>query len=154
MKKKGEFDVNKVIKAQKNVNSYAFEGDIGIGMGQEYTFGSMNGKIDIENKKRYIYAKFSPRTDTEIYLIGYEAHIKNENGWTKMPISDYFDRKNRFEIIGIESYENDQIIEILKSPYTKVDVVGEKIVDRVACYKVKIVPEDEKLKEIFFMVQK
>jgi len=141
------FDVNKVIEAQKNVKQYEFESKMSYGaLGMTMSM-PMNGKVDVENKKAYINMSMMG-LEMEMYIIGDEAYIKQAGQWIKMTKEDM----NGLKMTGMTSF-GDQAnqfkgtAEILKSPKTKINVVGEEKIDDVLCYKVNVVPDKEKLKE-------
>ncbi len=142
----GGFDVNKVIEAQKNVKSYVFESEIsygGAGMGITMP---MNGKVDVENKKMYMNMSMMGQ-NMEMYLIGDEMYMEQAGQWIKMTKSDLEQESSGMAGFEDQAKQYEKTTEILKSPKTKIDVAGEETVDGVACYKVNIVPDAEKLKE-------
>ncbi len=133
------FDANKVIEAQKNVNQYVFEGEITLGKTGMQQSISMNGKVDAENLKMYVNTNIMGQNE-ELYLIGEETYIKNNNGqWNKMKKDDLWNNSNRYG----------STVEILKSPNTKIEILGEENVDGDVCYIVNITADTEKLKEQF-----
>ncbi|CEG12260.1 hypothetical protein MSIBF_A2080009 [groundwater metagenome] len=128
------FDMNKVIEAQKNIKQYAFEGEITAGK----TGMQMNGKIDTENLKMYVNTNINGQNE-ESYIIGEEAYTKKNGQWSKMKKDVLWNNSNQYE----------STVEILKSPNTKIEVLGEENVDGDVCYIVNITADTEKLKEQF-----
>ncbi|OQX21910.1 MAG: hypothetical protein BWK75_02100 [Candidatus Altiarchaeales archaeon A3] len=142
----GGFDVNKVIEAQKNIKQYTFESEISYGgAGMGFTM-PMNGKVDVENKKIHINMSMMGQ-NMEMYLIGNEMYMKQAGQWIKMTKSDLERDSSGVSGFGDQANQYEKTTEILKSPKTKIDVVGEETVDGVTCYKVNVVPDVEKLKE-------
>jgi len=141
------FDVNKVIEAQKNVKQYEFESKMSYGALGMTVSMPMNGKVDVENKKAYINMSMMG-SEMEMYIIGDEMYIKQAGQWIKMTKEDM----NESEMTGMNSFgdqanQYEKTTEILKSPKTKINVVGEEKIDDVLCYKVNVVPDEEVLKE-------
>ncbi len=132
------FDVNKVIEAQKNVKQYAFESEITAGKTGMQQSISMNGTVDTKNLKMYINTNIKGQNE-ESYLIGEEAYTKKNGQWSKMKKDDLWNNSNQYETT----------VEILKSPNTKIEVIGEENVDGDVCYIVNITADTEKLKEQF-----
>lgn len=139
-----EFNIDKVIEAQKNVRQYTFESEIIYGAAGTTFNVSMNGKVDIENNKMYVNITMMEE-GVEMYLIGDEIYMMQAGQWVKVPRSNLPWTSGGAYFEGIA--DHNKTAEILKSPKTKIKVVGEEIVDRVACYKVDIVPDPEKLKD-------
>lgn len=136
--KNSNLDVNKVIEAQQNVKQYTFEGEITAGkMGMQQSI-FRNGKVDVENKKKYVNTTMMGQ-NIESYIIGEELYIKTNGQWAKMKNENLWNNTNQYE----------STVEILKSQNTTVKVVGEENVDGDICYKVEVVPDAEKLKEQF-----
>jgi len=141
------FDVNKVIEAQKNVKQYEFESKMSYGALGMTVSMTANGKVDIENKKAYINMSMMG-LEMEMYIIGDEAYIKQAGQWIKMTKEGM----NGLKMTGMTSFGDQEnqfkgTAEILKSPKTKINVVGEEKIDDVLCYKVNVVPDEGKLKE-------
>ena len=132
------FDVNKVIEAQKNIKQYAFEGEITAGKTGMLQSISMNGKIDTENLKMYVNTNIKGQNE-ESYIIGEEAYTKKNGQLSKMKKDVLWNNSNQYE----------STVEILKSPNTKIEVLGEENIDGDVCYIVNITADTEKLKEQF-----
>ncbi|MDI6730940.1 MAG: hypothetical protein QMD06_05295, partial [Candidatus Altarchaeum sp.] len=133
-----EFDVNKIIEAQKNVKQYAFDGEITAGKTGMQQSIFINGKVDTENLKMYINTNIMGQNE-ESYLIGKETYTKKNGQWSKMKKDDLWNNSNQYEIT----------VEILKSQNTKIEILGEENVDGDVCYIVNITADTEKLKEQF-----
>ncbi len=132
------FDVNKVVEAQKNVKQYTFESEITAGKKGMQQSISMNGNVDMENLKMYVNTKVREQNE-ESYIIGEEAYIKKNGQWSKMEKNDLWNNLNQYG----------STVEILKSPNTKIEIIGEENVDGDVCYIVNITADTEKLKEQF-----
>jgi len=133
------FDVNKVIEAQKNVKQYTFESEITAGKTEMQQSISINEKIDTENRKMYINTNIRGQNE-ESYIIGEEVYTKKKGQWSKVKREDVWNNSNQES-----KYES--TVEILKSPNTKIEVIGEENIDGDVCYIVNITPDTEKLKE-------
>jgi len=133
-----EFDINKVIEAQKNVKQYVFESKITMHMAGISQLIFINKTVDTENKKIYINMNTTipGQQNIKIYIISGKMYT-NQNGMWKM--------KNDYLWNSPQEYES--TLEILKSPNTKVNVTGEESVDGEVCYKINISADTEKLKE-------
>jgi len=132
------FDINKVIEAQKNVKQYVFESKITMHMAGISQLIFINKTVDTENKKIYINMNTTipGQQNIKIYIISDKMYT-NQNGMWKM--------KNDYLWNSPQEYES--TLEILKSPNTKVNVTGEESVDGEVCYKINISADTEKLKE-------